>query len=251
MGTEWGAQADDYRRTAAFVPELGLPVVDLLDPRPDELVLDLGCGDGTLTRELVTRGARVVGVDADPSMVAAATAEGIDARLADGTAFAATVADLAPVDAVFSNAALHWMPDAEGVVAQITEVLRPGGRFVAEFGGFGNVAAVASVARAELRRLGLDVPAWFFPLPTNYAALLERHGFDVDRIELIHRPTPLPAGMEAWLTTFLAAPLEDLAPLDRERVVRDVVAALEPSLRDEAGGWWADYVRLRVAATRR
>lgn len=248
--TEWRADATDYARDAAFVPALGVAVLDLLDPQPGERVLDLGCGDGTLTVELAARGAAVVGVDVDASMVAAVRDRGLDARLGDGQSFAGAVADATPFDAVFSNAALHWMPDAAAVARQVRAVLRPGGRFVAEFGGFGNVAAIRSAARGVLAPLGLDAPAWFFPRPDAYTELLEHEGFDVASCELIHRPTPLPAGMAAWLTTFLAAPLASLDPGQRSEVVAAITDLLAPSLRDERGGWWADYVRLRVAATR-
>jgi SAM-dependent methyltransferase len=248
--TEWRADAADYARDAAFVPALGGAVLDLLDPRPGERVLDLGCGDGALTVDLAARGAAVVGVDVDASMVAAVRERGIDARLGDGQSFTAAVADATPFDAVFSNAALHWMPDAAAVLRQIRTVLRPGGRFVAEFGGFGNVAAIRSAARGVLAPLGLDAPAWFFPRPEAYAELLAAEGFTVASCDLIHRPTPLPAGMAAWLTTFLAAPLATLDPTERTDVIAAVTDLLEPSLRDEQGGWWADYVRLRVAATR-
>lgn len=248
--TEWRADATDYARDAAFVPALGVAVLDLLDPQPGERVLDLGCGDGALTVDIAGRGAQVVGVDVDASMVAATRERGIDARLGDGRSFAAAVDDAAPFDAVFSNAALHWMPDAAAVVRQVRSVLRPGGRFVAEFGGFGNVAAIRSAARGVLAPLGLDAPAWFFPRPEAYADLLDAEGLTVTSCELIHRPTPLPAGMAAWLTTFLAAPLATLDPAERAEVVATITGLLEPSLRDERGGWWADYVRLRVAATR-
>lgn len=246
--TEWGADAATYVRDATFVPALGAAVLDVLDVQPGERVLDLGCGDGTLTLELVARGASVIGVDVDPSMVAAAQARGLDARRGDGARFAEVVADQPPFDAVFSNAALHWMPDASAVIRQVRTVLRPGGRFVAEFGGFGNVAAIRSAARAVLGPHGLDTPAWFFPQPAAYRDLLGAEGFVVGTVELIHRPTPLRSGMAAWLTTFLATPLADLDDARRTRAVQDITALLEPALRDDHGDWWADYVRLRVTA---
>ncbi len=249
--TEWGADAATYADAAAFVPALGMPVLDLLDPRPGERIVDLGCGDGALTVELVARGAQVVALDADPTMVAAATARGLDSRLADGASFTSALVGEAPFDAVFSNAALHWMPDASRVVGEVHACLRPDGRFVAEFGGFGNVAAVASAARAVLTPLGRSVPRWYFPRPDAYTGLLEDAGFEVASTELIHRPTPLPAGMDAWLTTFLATALDGLAPGERDEVVTSIAASLEPSLRDDRGEWWADYVRLRVSARRR
>lgn len=154
-------------------------------------------------------------------------------------------------DAVFSNAALHWVPEAEAVLRGVRRALKPGGRFVGEFGGHGNVAAICTALLAALQRRGIDGAArfpWFFPTPAEYAGLLERHGFEVDSILLLPRPTPLPTGMRGWLDTFANPFLAGFAEAERTRLLDEVEALLAPSLRDRGGGWTADYVRLRFAA---
>jgi len=240
--------AEGYARNARFVADLGQPVLDLLAPQAGERILDLGCGDGALTAKLVAAGATVVGADASAELVAAARALGLDARIADGQALAFD----AEFDAVFTNAALHWMRDADAVVAGVRRALKPGGRFVGEFGGHGNVAAIATALIAALSARGIDGAArfpWFFPTPAEYAAKLEAQGFTVETVGLVPRPTPLPTGMRGWLDTFASPFLEGLDGSARVAVLDEVAALLAPSLRDQSGRWTADYVRLRFAAT--
>ncbi|MGF6233398.1 trans-aconitate methyltransferase [Inquilinus ginsengisoli] len=240
--------AEGYARNARFVADLGQPVLELLAPRPGERILDLGCGDGALTTKLVAAGAEVVGADASAELVAAARALGLDARIADGQALA-----FGPeFDAVFSNAALHWMRQPDAVIAGVRRALKPAGRFVGEFGGHGNVAAIVTALVAALNARGLDGAAripWFFPTPAEYAAKLEAQGFRVDSIGLVPRPTPLPTGMRGWLDTFANPLLDCIAGAARAEILDEVEALLAPSLRDQSGNWTADYVRLRFAAT--
>ncbi len=154
--------AAQYQQNASFVPALGDVILGWLAPQPGEHILDLGAGDGVLTAKLVAAGARVVAGDASPSMVAAATARGLDGRLIDGEALDFDRA----FDAVFSSAALHWMPDAARVSAGVFRALRPGGRFVAEAGGFGCVAAVRVALADAMERAGVDATGahpWYFP----------------------------------------------------------------------------------------
>ena len=161
-----GWNAGTYVHNAGFVAELGVPVLDLLAPRPGERILDLGCGDGALTLTLAARGAEVVGVDASADMAAAARARGLDARRLDGHALSLEATGGQPFDAVFSNAALHWMLDPDAVIAGVARVLRPGGRFVGEFGGAGNVGQIGRALVSALERRGLDgatVWPWYFP----------------------------------------------------------------------------------------
>lgn len=239
--------ADSYDKNARFVSDLGAEILAWLAPKPGERILDLGCGDGALTGKLIEAGACVVGVDTSRSLLASASARGIDARFMDGE----TLAFDREFDAVFSNAALHWMTRAADVVAGVARALTPGGRFVAEFGGRGNIAAIVTALRAVAKTRGLD-PAlsagWFYPTPEEYRALLEGHGFAVERILLAPRPTPLPTGMRGWLTTFRRPYFEAMPATEREAVLSELEALLAPALRDQAGNWTADYVRLRVRA---
>jgi trans-aconitate methyltransferase len=240
--------ADRYAQHAHFVPALGQPVLELLNPRPGERILDLGCGDGVLTEKIVAAGAAVVGVDASAEMTDAARRRGLDARVGDGARLEFSY----EFDAVFSNAALHWMKrDPDAVVACVARALRPGGRFAGEMGGHGCVAAITVALFAVLERHGLqdnlETP-WYFPTVTDYRSRLERGGFNVEYIELIPRPTPLPTDMAGWLDTF-AAPLLGRLPASERVSARDeAIAMLKPVLCDEAGRWTADYMRLRFLA---
>jgi trans-aconitate methyltransferase len=238
-----------YAKNARFVADLGAPVAELLAPMRGERILDLGCGDGALTLKLAQLGCEVVGVDSSPEQIAVARLLGLDARVADGE----NLEFSNEFDAVFSNAALHWMKRVDGVVAGVFAALRPGGRFVAEFGGQGCVHAIRTALVAGLQRRGIDgesrVP-WYFPSVGDYATRLERAGFRVDSMALIPRPTPLPGDMVGWLETFGGSFTNALPPETRGAFLDEVRAMLEPRLRDAEGTWIADYVRLRFMATK-
>ncbi|MEO7039505.1 MAG: methyltransferase domain-containing protein [Gemmatimonadaceae bacterium] len=242
---EWSAEG--YARNARFVAELGEPVVDWLDPKPGERVLDVGCGDGALTASIITRGADVVGIDASPSLIDAAKARGIGAQLID--AYALPFHE--EFDAAFSNAALHWMREPDRVLAGIQRALVPRGRLVGEMGAHGNVAAICTAILAVLCAHGIDGEArwpWYFPSPAEYAERLQSQGFVVTRMELIPRPTPLPTGMRGWLDTFANPFLDGVVAAQREAMLEEMTSLLAPSLRARDGSWTADYVRLRFAA---
>ena len=240
---------DAYAEHARFVSDLGAPVVDLLAPKLGERVLDLGCGDGALTERLVAAGCRVVAVDSSPEQVWAALARGLDARILDAS-------DLAfdqEFDAVFSNAVLHWIADADGVIGRVWSALKPGGRFVAEFGGAGCVASIRAALTDALGRRGVDaagVDPWYFPTADEYRARLESRGFRVDLISIFPRPTPLPTDVASWLRIFAQPFLAGVAPGDRAALVDEVRGLLEPTLLTPEGTWVVDYVRVRTAATR-
>src|SRR5262249_52670220 len=154
MTQTWSPSA--YAHHAAFVPALGAGILEKLAPVAGERILDLGCGDGSLTERLIERGARVVGIDASPEMVAAARARGIDAHVMDATRLTFDH----EFDAVFSNAVLHWIQNQDGVLAGVSRALVPGGRFVAEFGGFTDLCGVfVSPARGPGRPPGALNPA--------------------------------------------------------------------------------------------
>lgn len=242
--------ADRYAQNARFVSELGADILTWLAPGPGERILDLGCGDGVLSLKLVEAGAHVVGVDTSPSLLEAARARGLDARFMD----AQDLAFEAEFDAVFSNAALHWMTRSEDVAAGVRRALKPGGRFVAEFGGHGNIAAIVTALRALAPAQGLDprlAAGWYYPTAEEYGALLERQGFAVERIALQPRPTRLPTGLRGWLATFRQDYFDALPPPSRAAMIDALESLLAPALRDSAGHWTADYVRLKVCARRR
>lgn len=245
----WNPEA--YARNAAFVHELAGGVVEWLSARPGERILDIGCGDGQLTLKIAATGAEVRGVDLSPQMAAAARARGVNAD--EASAESLPYPDRI-FDAVFSNAALHWVHDHDAMLTQVHRVLKPGGRFVAEMGGFGNIAAIRVAFDAALARHGFSGVKGdenYYPTPAAYQRRLEQHGFTVERMALIPRPTPLgPGGMAEWLRTFRRGVLDTLPEEAREAVVQDSVNLLSPALREEDGRWTADYVRLRFLATK-
>jgi trans-aconitate methyltransferase len=241
----WNAR--DYQRHAAFVPQLGAPLLDLLAPAAGERILDLGCGDGALTAQIARSGAHVVGVDSSPEMIAAARARGLDAHVADGAALNFSE----EFDAVFSNAALHWIRDADAVIAGVRRALKPEGRFVGEFGGHGNVAAICVALLAVLEKRGApiaDALPWRFPTVEDYRRRLEAHGFAVEDIALVPRPTPLPTDIGGWLDVFASGVFALLPEAERAAARDDAVRLLRPVLCDSIGNWTADYVRLRFVA---
>ncbi len=238
---------EQYAENARFVSDLGMPVVALLSPQPGERILDLGCGDGALTIKLLSFGCEVVGVDSSPEMITAAKSLGLNVQVMDGH----TLQFNNEFDAVFSNAALHWMKQPEKVIAGVWQALKPGGRFVGEFGGDGNVSAIVLAIETALSARGVAVARpWFFPRPEEYQRLLEFGGFTVENIALFPRPTPLPGDVGGWLETFAQPYISALPATARNGLIAEVIDALRPVLSDEHGNWVADYVRLRFSATK-
>lgn len=241
----WNAEV--YERNARFVSDLGSPVVELLDPRPGERILDLGCGDGVLTSKLVDMGCDVAGIDSSPELVAAARKLGVDAKVAD-----AREIDLdEKLDGVFSNAVLHWIKDADDVIRRVFAALRPGGRFVAECGGARCVETIRTALVDALDARGYDGRAadpWYFPTAEDYGARLARAGFQVRYIEIIPRPTPLPGDITGFLETFAGSFTSVLPPGERGAYIEDVRARIMPRLLGGDGTWTADYTRLRFDA---
>jgi trans-aconitate methyltransferase len=239
--------ADAYAAHGRFVADLGARILDWLHPEPGEEILDLGCGDGALTEQIARCGAHVCGVDASAQMVTAARERGLQAEVMDATQMPFE----RRFDAVFSNAALHWIHNQPAVLQGVAKALKPAGRFVAEMGGHGNIAAIRVAFHAALTHYKLtDLMAEdnYFPTVAEYRRLLEAQGFTVEAIELVPRPTPLASGMRAWLQVFRRGILDAIPSDVREAVLNETLAHLEPALCDGDGNWTADYVRLRFRA---
>lgn len=248
---EWNPNL--YQSRHGFVYEFGEDVVTLLEPKRGERIVDLGCGTGQLTAKIAETGARVIGVDSSSAMIEEARRlyPHVRFEVADGATFKLDE----PVDAVFSNAALHWMTRAPEVAQRIHAALKPGGRLVAEFGGHGNVARMMSCIDAGLAKVGISAPAvavhWYFPSIGEYAAVLEQSGFEVRMMNLFDRPTPLEGdkGLRNWITMFGQGVL---GQVPREKMEAFFAAAQEhgKGMLFHDGKWWADYVRLRLRAVK-
>jgi trans-aconitate methyltransferase len=236
--------AKKYQTRHSYVFEYGQAVLDLLAAQPGEQILDLGCGSGQLTAAIAEAGAAVVGLDSSPEMLEEARSQhpGIEFRLGDAADFTLK----APVDAVFSNAALHWVKNADGAAACIRRALKPGGRLVAEFGGHGNVQSIVDALRSVL---GPVETPWYYPSIGEYATLLERHGLEPRKAWLIDRPTVVDGedGMEDWLAVF-ARDFVSHMDVQRKREAFHLVAERLRPTNYRGGAWTVDYRRLRVVA---
>jgi trans-aconitate methyltransferase len=239
----------EYALHGRFVADLAESLVELLHPRRGERILDLGCGDGYLTQRVAESGAQVLGVDNSPEMISAAKARGLDVHQLN----AETMGFENEFDAVFSNAALHWMRDQNAVLRNVHRALKPGGRFVAECGGHGNIASIRVALLAVLtpRKVAPErIESNYFFSNAEYRSMLERNGFHVEQIALTPRPTPLATGIIDWLRTFRRTVLEELPAEERASVLEETARLLKPVLCDREGNWTADYVRLRFLARR-
>jgi trans-aconitate 2-methyltransferase len=238
-----------YQDHHSFVWRYGANLLELLSPQPGERILDLGCGTGQLTAEIARSGARVIGMDNSADMLADARKNFPELTFVLGNASGFDFPE--PFDAVFSNAVLHWVKDAEGAVASIARALRPGGRFVAEFGGKGNIATVQAALRAVLGPAADDQSPWYYPSIGEYAPIMERHGLEVRNASLFDRPTPLDGenGLEHWLRMFTQTYLRQFPAGQADDIVHQLVERLRPAFYRN-GIWTVDYRRLRVVAVR-
>jgi trans-aconitate methyltransferase len=241
--------ASRYQDKHAFVWRYGASLLELLEPQSGERILDLGCGTGQLTAEIARSGAKVTGLDSSPEMLADARKNFPDLPFVLGDAASFHLPE--PFDAVFSNAVLHWVKNAEGAVSSIARALRPGGRFVAEFGGKGNIASVQAALRAVLGPVADEQSPWYYPSIGEYAPILERHGLEVRNATLFARPTPLEGedGLEHWLRMFGQTYLRQFSPERADDILRKLVDQLRPALYRD-GIWTVDYRRLRLVAIR-
>mmetsp|Transcript_16853 Transcript_16853/g.36669 ORF Transcript_16853/g.36669 Transcript_16853/m.36669 type:complete len:290 (+) Transcript_16853:105-974(+) len=246
VAQDWDAER--YQDQHSYVYEYGSSLLQVLDPRPGERILDLGCGTGELTDEIRTLGAAdVLGIDADAEMIATAKSQYPDCEFMVEDARSFVLEE--PVDAIFSNAALHWVPDVDKSVEAIARALKPGGRFVAEFGGRGNVE---TLCRYLNDAVGIDKNPWYFPSIAEYCSILERNGMEVTYANLYDRPTKLSegeAGARNWILMFANSFLDGLGQDEIERVLDGA----ENNLRDElfnGEAWVADYRRLRIVSSK-
>jgi trans-aconitate methyltransferase len=247
-GSEWNAELYDQKHS--FVWKMAAALLDLLDAKSGERILDLGCGTGHLTEQIAANGAKVVGVDKSAEMIEQARQKhpAISFEVMDARELA--FAD--PFDAVFSNATLHWITEPEKVIARITRILRPGGRFVAEFGGKGNVAELLAAKQRAWQKLNLPAShnPWYYPSISEYSTLLEKHGLEVTYANLFERPTALEdgaRGLHNWLEMFGGVFLDTLAPEQREAAMAAIEREARATLFHD-DHWVMDYRRLRVVA---
>ena len=248
MAQQW--DPDRYANEVGFVAALGEPLIDMLAPRAHERILDLGCGDGALTEKLVGLCREVVAVDSSPEQIEAARARGLTAEVVDGHRLTFDEA----FDGVLSNAALHWMKRPDEVLIGVAQALKPGGRFVGEMGGYGNVATIVRGIERLLRARGIDPDAvnpWYFPTLDEYRTRLGKTGFEVTSIELFPRPTPLDVDIVAWLEIFTQSFFAPFSDADRATLLAELREDLRPDLFASAGRWTVDYVRLRFGAVKK
>ncbi len=241
-----------YENKHAFVWQYGEDLLQLLNPKQKERILDLGCGTGQLTEKIATSGAVVMGIDNAPAMISKAKQNypHLQFDVADARSFQVEQ----PLDAVFSNAALHWIKEPDAVIRSVHQALKPGGRFVAEFGGKGNVQAITTALETALQEIGISQPQalnpWYYPSIGEYATRLEKHGFDVNYAVLFARPTPLAdaeAGMANWIQMFANASLKELSHQQQLQVISKVEESLKSTLYQDKT-WMADYRRIRIVA---
>ncbi len=241
-----------YQEKHAFIWQYGENLLQLLNPQPKERILDLGCGTGQLTAKIAEVSGDIIGIDSAPEMIEQAQLNypQLQFQVADAKNFQLSQ----PVDVVFSNAVLHWIPQADAVISRIRESLKNGGRFVAEFGGKGNIESIVKALYEALETIGFEnasnLNPWYFPSIGEYAAKLEKQGFEVTYSHLFSRPTLLQdkdAGLANWIKMFGGNFFKGLSEEEKIMVIQDVEKQLKPKLYQE-GNWFADYRRIQVKA---
>ncbi|BAY85455.1 type 11 methyltransferase [Calothrix parasitica NIES-267] len=243
-----------YQDKHAFVWKYGENLLEILNPQPNEIILDLGCGTGQLTAKITESGAEAIGIDGASEMIEKAQYNypQLNFKVADARNFELSQ----PVDAVFSNATLHWIPEADEVINYINKSLKAGGRFIAEFGGKGNIESIVKALYRELEKIGFNNPSdsnpWYFPSIGEYTAKLEKQGFEVVYSNLFYRPTLLQdkdSGLANWIKMFAGNFFEELSESEINQVIQGVEKQLKPNLYQD-GNWFADYRRIQIKAVK-
>ena len=253
MKTNW--DADLYNQKHAFVHQYGTQLIDILDPRAGERILDLGCGSGQLTKKISESGAEVIGIDSSEEMIQAARQLYPEQKFSimDATSFSFPE----PFDAIFSNAVLHWVKDQKAATINMFHHLKEGGRLVVEFGGYGNVRTIVNALRSSLniRKFykNADLERWYFPTISEYTSLLEELGFEVNLAQLYDRPTLLDSknnGIKDWIEMFGAHFFQGINPKEKATILAEVQNNVRAKCFKD-GQWYADYRRIRVVAVKK
>ncbi len=241
-------EKEKYEKNARFVSDYGEELIEWLNPQKNEYILDLGCGDGVLTKKISEYGCKVLGLDGSQKFIEAAGKLGIDAVQGD----AQNMNFENEFDAIFSNAALHWMTDYDGVLKSVSKALKKSGRFVVEMGCKGNVETIENAIFEIAEKHNLKAKkCWFFPTPEEEKELLERYGLKVKRMTSFSRPTLLPTGIKGWLQTFSAPAFVNIPKEMHEKLIDEIAEKVENELeKNENGQILADYVRLRFEAVK-
>jgi trans-aconitate methyltransferase len=240
-----------YEQQHRFVSDYGADVLQWLNPRPGEDILDVGCGTGQLAAQIAESGANVFGIDASASMIATAKENYAEIGFEVVDATQLHYQDI--FDAIFSNATFHWIENQDALIAGLYRSLKKGGRLVAEFGGKHNVKSITDALQTAANELGLADRAntnfWFFPSISTYATLLEKHGLEVEQAWLFDRPTTLNGenGTHIWISQFAQYAFKLLNEEETTALKNMAVALLKPTYFRN-GVWTADYRRLRIKA---
>jgi trans-aconitate methyltransferase len=241
-----------YNEKHAFVYDYGKLLVDFLDPKANERILDLGCGTGELTFEISKRAENAIGIDSSPEMIQIARSNYPHIEFEIGNASDFHFDE--KFDSIFSNAALHWVNDYKSAIKCMYSSLKRGGKIVLEFGGKENVQTIMTALKESLKNRGYTMQAeldvWYFPSIGAYTSELELAGFKVTYAELYNRPTELAdksTGIKDWLIMFAKPFFKGISEKEVEEIVAEVQQSLTPILFQN-GRWYADYKRLRVKA---
>ncbi len=250
MNNNW--KVNLYNKKHGFVYQYGEELIQFLNPKPDEFILDLGCGSGQLANEISKCGANVIGIDSSKEMISEAQTKypNLKFLVKDAANFQLNK----PFDAIFSNAVLHWVADSENAIISMNKNLKFGGRLVIEFGGKGNVKTIIESIKKTLLERGYiknsNIKNWYFPSISKYTSLLEKNGFEVEYAHLYDRPTELADnqnGIIDWIEMFGELFFVNISKEEKKNILIEV----QNDLKEKCfinGKWYADYKRIKILA---